>query len=203
MSDRMQPRRIASVVEGHGELQAAPVLLRRLAAEIAPNTWVDFPSPYRISRNSLLVAGGIERVVDLVVRATTGVSGVLVLLDADDDCPAGLGPDLLARAQATRPDVPVAVVLPNREFEAWFLAAAVSLAGYQGLAQNLEVPPNPERPRGCKEWLSKHRTDGQPYRPKSDQAGLAATFDLHLARANSPSFDKLWRDVEYLISGKR
>ncbi|GIH70075.1 DUF4276 family protein [Sphaerimonospora thailandensis] len=195
--------RIATLVEGHGEVEALPVLLRRLALEIAPELWVDVPEPRRVGRDSLLTARGIESAVDQVVSNIEGVTGVLVLLDADDDCPANLGPALQARTRAARPDVPSAVVLANREFEAWFLAAASSLGGRRGLARDLQVPPDPERPRGCKEWLTKRRVDGRPYDPTKHQAGLAAVFDLGLARANSPSFDKFWREVEYLITGNR
>jgi hypothetical protein len=57
-------------------------------------------------------------------------------------------------------------------------------------------------PRDCKGWLSAHRTDGRAYKPASDQAALAAAFDLRMARANSPSFAKLWRDLERLLTGQ-
>jgi hypothetical protein len=55
-------------------------------------------------------------------------------------------------------------------------------------------------PRDRKGWLSRHRTDGHDYRPVADQAALSALFDMALARQNSPSFDKLWRDVERLVT---
>ncbi|MFC4009898.1 DUF4276 family protein [Nonomuraea purpurea] len=199
----MKPLRIASVVEGFGEVAAVPELLRRLAAEIAPDVWTDFPQGRRKGRDQLIVPGGIESVVDEVVRKTRDVAGVLVLIDADDACPAALGPELLDRARGARPDVPLAVVLANREFEAWFLASAVSLRGHQGLPIDLQLPSDPERPRDCKGWLTKHRVDGTPYNPVRHQTGLTARFDLAMARKNSPSFDKFWRDVEYLITGKR
>lgn len=126
-------------------------------------------------------------------------TGVLVLLDADDDCPAELAPALLARARDARKDRPASVVLAKREFEAWFLAAAPSLRGRRGLAADLALPPDPELPRDCKGWLSRHRSDGRGYKPTADQAALAAAVDLRLARTNSPSLDKLWRDLERLV----
>ena len=79
------------------------------------------------------------------------------------------------------------------------MAAAPSLAGRRGLATDLTVPAGLERRRDCKGWLSEHRTDGRSYKPASDQAALAAVFDLHLARKNARSFDKLWRDLERLL----
>ncbi|WP_432978099.1 hypothetical protein [Dactylosporangium sp. CA-233914] len=89
--------------------------------------------------------------------------------------------------------------MANREFEAWFLASAPSLSGQRGLAKDLAVPADAEQPRDCKGWLSERRVDGRPYKPTADQAALAAVFDIRLARENSPSFDKLWRDVERLL----
>lgn len=94
----------------------------------------------------------------------------------------------------------VAAVLPTREFEAWFLAAAPSLAGHQGFGTDLAAPSAPETIRGCKEWLSKRRPGGMPYKPRQHQPGLAAIFDLALARANAPSFAKFCRDVERLLA---
>ncbi|MGN9894906.1 hypothetical protein [Micromonospora sp. L31] len=82
-------------------------------------------------------------------------------LDADDHCPADLGPRLLHRAQAARPDVKVCVVLANREFEAWFLAAAKSLGGLRGLPDVLEPPAYPEAKRDAMGWLSE-RMAGHP-----------------------------------------
>jgi hypothetical protein len=93
------------------------------------------------------------------------------------------------------------MVLANREFEAWFLAGASSLSGHRGLADDLQVPVEPEKPRDCKGWLSANRTDGHSYKPAADQGALAAALDLGLARANSESFDKLWRDLARLLRG--
>jgi hypothetical protein len=154
----------------------------------------------RVSRGKLLAAGGIERAV-LAAAQRAGTSGrVLVLLDADDDCPAELGPTLLKRAKVARSDVPLSVVLAKREFEAWFLAAAASLAGHHGFASDLSAPADPERIRGAKEWLREHRTDGRPYKPTVDQAPLASVFDIGQARSSSPSFDKFCRDVQTLLN---
>jgi hypothetical protein len=84
------------------------------------------------------------------------------------------------------------------EFEAWFLAAATSLAGQRGLRADLVPPPEPEAKRGAKEWLAANRTDGYAYSETTDQAALAAVFDLDQAR-RADSFDKCFRDVERLL----
>ncbi|WP_335983874.1 DUF4276 family protein [Streptomyces sp. CA2R106] len=195
---------IASVVEGEGEISALPVLLRRLMYQA--QIWdADIQPPFLVDRGRLVRPGGLEAAVEALARRVPAdyPGGVLVVIDADDDCPASLGPSLLARAVAARPDRRTAVVLANREFEAWFLAAAPSLGGRAGLAEQLEIPANSETLRDCKGWLTHHRRDGVRYRPRLDQAALADGVDLDLARANSASFDKFCRDVTYLITGKR
>jgi len=190
---------VATLVEGQGEVAALPVLLRRMAAETAPDVWLDLPRPYRLGRGSLLAPHGVERAVAALAEQGGPAAGLLVLLDADDDCPAELATALLPRVGATRPGGRNSVVVANREFEAWFLAAAPSLQGKRGLAAELPQPADPELPRDCKGWLSQHRVDGHDYKPTADQAALAAAFDLRLARKNSPSFDKLWRDVDRML----
>jgi hypothetical protein len=99
----------------------------------------------------------LESVLSVVGRqaaAAGGNTAALVLLDADDDCPAELGPGLLGRARMAQAALPVSIVLANREFEAWFLAGAPSLSGQRGLAPGLQVPAEPEKPRDCKGWLT-------------------------------------------------
>ncbi len=187
--------RLGAVVEGHGEVRAVPVLLRRMLAEIRPGSAVRIPTPVRYPRSRLLRTGELERAVVLAAEQAGEGAAVLVLIDADDDCPAELAPSLLRRVRGRLADRPSTVVLAKREFEAWFLAAARSLRGYRGLPQDLEPPTDPEGVRGAKEWLA-HRMGR--YRPTLDQPALAAIMDLEEAR-RAPSFDKLWRDLERIF----
>jgi len=196
----MSGRRLACIVEGHADADALPVLLRRIAARIAPAAGVDFLVAAREPRHRVVRPGELERVVELAARRAPGAA-LLVLLDADDDCPAVLGPKLLARACAARGDRPIAVVLACREFESWFLAAAASLCGVRGLRAQVEAPAQFEQIRGAKEWLTRHMEPGRAYSETADQAALAARLDLDAAR-RSPSFDKLWREVERLLGSE-
>jgi hypothetical protein len=192
------PPTVASIVEGDGEVPALPKLLHRIAAELGvPNLLT--PTPMRIPRGKITIVGGIERAVAAGALRVPAKGGVLVLLDADDDCPAEYGPLLLARATAARPDKQVSVVLANREFEAWFLAAAPSLAGQFGFPAEFPRPRNPETPRDCKGLLTKARPKGQPYKETVDQAPLTSVFDLKMAREHSDSFDKFYREVSRLL----
>jgi hypothetical protein len=203
MTEGWSPATIVSVVEGDGEVYALPKLLHRIAAEVGVPVLT--PTPDRKPRGRLTSDGGIERAVTAIAARATGPGGILVVLDSDDDCPAELGPRLLARACKARPDKRVSVVLAKREFEAWYLAAAPSLAGQHGFPDPFPLPSDPECPRDCKGWLSKARTHGLKYSPTVDQAPLASAFDLKMARANSPSFEKFCREVVFLlgISGRR
>jgi len=126
-----------------------------------------------------------------------GRGAVLVLIDSEDDCPKDLVPEFLLRARAARSDMRISVVLAKQEFEAWFIAAAPSLAGKRGLPADLEPPPDPEGIRGAKEWLAE-RMSAFSYSETVDQAKLTAAFDLESART-SPSFDKCYREVTELV----
>lgn len=121
---------------------------------------------------------------------------ILVLLDADRDCPATLGPALLARSRRQRSDREHSVVLANHEFEAWFVAALASLRGQRGLSTDAPESDAPEEVSGAREWLSRHMA--RRYSETLDQAAFAATMDLDQA-TRAPSFDKLRRDLVKLF----
>lgn len=188
--------RIATIVEGHGDVAALPILLRRIAAHLG--TAVDIPRPIRVKRQQILKAGELERAVELAALRAKASKRILILLDADQDCPKNLAPKLLHRATVVRPDNAIRVVLPKTEYEAWFLAAADSIAGQRGIDSGATAPAQPESIRNAKGWLSKRMPPGRPYSETLDQPALTAAFDLKAARA-APSFEKLWRDVVWLL----
>ena len=193
---------IGYIVEGHGEVEAVPILIRRLALQIDPTLYVNIPPPIRISKSKLVKEGELEKAVELIARKVAPAGAILVLLDSDEDCPATLGPTLLARAKLARSDLPVTVVLAKHEYEAWFLAAAPSLRGQRGLRDDLERPNDPEAIRGAKEWLSDRMPDNQSYVETLDQPAFTKSFDLDQAR-QSDSFDKCRREVERLLRDLR
>lgn len=192
-------QRIASIVEGHGDVRAVPILLRRIAQRLFPGSAVEFLRPIRVGRYKIIKPGELERAVELAARQTGDRGSILILLDAEDDCPAELGPALLERAIDARRDRDIRVVLAKREYEAWFLAAIGSIAGSRGIDQRAAPPDDPEMIRDAKGWLTAHRPSGWIYRETLDQPALSAIFDLEAARA-APSFEKLWRDVSRLLS---
>ena len=201
MSQPWRQVTIASIVEGDGEVRALPKLLHRIAAELGVPLLTP-KTPMRIPKSKLTAPQGIERAVAAKASEVTGDGGILVLIDADDDCPAEIGPQLFTRACTARPDKSIAVVLAKREFEAWFLAALPSLAGKYGFPDDLPLVASPETPRDCKGRLTRTRVQGLSYKETVDQAPLASLFDMKMARENSPSFGKFYRDVARLLGAQ-
>jgi hypothetical protein len=190
-------RRIAVIVEGHGEVQAVPVLLRRVLALRDPATAWEVKPPIRVHRDKFINdTYEFRRHLLLAAGKAGGNGAVLVILDADDDCPKRLGPELRERAVRIASHIAIHVVLANREYEAWFLACADALAGHRGLPSDLAPPEDPEGIRGAKEWLSK-RMGG--YDPRLDQAPLTSRIDIAAAQRRSRSFRKLIKDLDSLF----
>jgi len=192
---------IVPIVEGQSEMEAVPVLLRRLLSE--RQRWdIQVDRPVRIPRNKVVKEGEIERAVVLAKRNRKKCDAVVVLLDADEDCPAELGPELLSRIIKAYGDLPAAVILAKSEFEGWFLGSLESLRGIRGIADNAVSPANPEEIRGAKERLSQFMVN-RTYVATDDQPAFAAKFDLSSACQRCPSFDKFMRDFERLINWRR
>jgi hypothetical protein len=120
---------------------------------------------------------------------------VLILIDADEHCPARLGPELLAHAREVNPTVDMACVLAKVEYETWFAAAAESLSAYLDLPDGFTASESPEDMRHGKAWVRGYFR-GTRYIETQDQPGMTAAMDLALCRRRSPSFEKLCRELE-------
>jgi hypothetical protein len=174
------PPCIASIVEGHGEVEALPFLVRRILSEQNPPCFADVPRPRRVPKGSLIK-------LEVAGNQIQAQGAILVVIDSDGEPPCVIGPQLLARAKAARADTPIGIVLPHCEWENWYLAAAESLAGCRGLLPDIAAPEHPESIRGAKEWLTKRMHPGRAYSPTADQAALAASLDLASAKRAPPS----------------
>jgi len=192
--------KIAAIVEGYGECEAVPILIRRIARTIDPGFVPKVFPPLRVPASRIMKEGETERSVDFAARKLQGQGGILVVLDCDWDngCPAMDGPALLKRAMDVRGDLPIAVILAKKEFEAWFLAAAESLRGKHGLPNDLQSPARPEDIRGAKEWLSDKMPYGRSYAETTDQPAFTDLFDIGMAR-RADSFDKCYREIERML----
>lgn len=192
---------IASIVEGDGEVSALPVLLRRLSDWIPASEYPQPLPPIRVRRDRFLNRNDEFRKQLLLAASKCGEQGwILVVLDADDDCPATLANAVYQRAQQYVAHRRLSVVIANREFEAWFIAAARSLDGYRGFRVPQGVV-DAEVPRDAKGWLRGH-IDGGVYREVVDQPALAAMIDLQQAFDNSRSFRKLCTEWKTHVAGR-
>ena len=185
---------IAPIVEGQGEEQAARILLQRIVSTVNPSLIARINPPIRVKSGSFINDPAyLSRYVALgAAKAAQSHGFVLIMLDSEDYCPATLGPELLAKAQNVRPDVPMIVALAYREYETWFVTAAKSLRGRRGLPNDLVPPENPEAYRDAKGWLGRQMPSG--YDPVIDQASFTSNFSFCEA-AKNPSFRRLLRRV--------
>jgi hypothetical protein len=200
---------IAPIVEGQTEQGCVEPLLHRIWVELLHQPErLQVVEPFRSQRDTLVHANG-QVLTDGIQKAFLKLQQkkrkdaeaqllLLILLDAEGDCPATLGPRLLQTARLARSDADIACVLAKRELENWFKAAAASLAGMCGLPNDLSVPANPEEGSGDA-WLTRQiqRQDRRrKYTKPADAVELARRMDLQLCRDHSPSFDKLCRELE-------
>lgn len=193
---------LTSIVEGEGEVSAFRVLLQRLGPHIAPAVPLDVRRPHRLPKSKMQNRRGeLEKAARIALSGLGEEARLIVLIDADDDCPAELSPELLNRELSWVSPVQAAVVIAKLEYESWFLASAESLSGKRTLSADLKSPNNPEAaPRDAKGWLSKRMAPHKIYKSTHDQAPLSAALDIELVRSRSASFDKLCREVQRLLT---
>ena len=191
---------IAPIAEGKGEVEAVPILLRRLYQESHRSGVLVVNPVIRIKSASFLNEEAyFRRYVELASRKAQAQpqGNVLILLDCEDDCAGKLGPQLLARACRVHSQMRFTVVLAHREYETWFLAAASSLRSVGGLPADLEAPAHPEAIRGAKEWLAARMPGG--YDPPNHQLIFTEHFSFAQAAA-VPSFARLRRKARTFFS---
>ncbi len=132
----MSRLRVAPIVEGHGEVAAVRILVQRIWTELYGGDYAEVIQPIRRPKSKLVKENELERAVRLAtlklgLPAKSDLpSLILILLDANGDCPAELGPDLLDRAREASGHMDTACVIAKVEYETWFVAAAESLAGF-------------------------------------------------------------------------
>jgi hypothetical protein len=184
---------VVPVVEGHGESTAVPVLLRRISWELGWSHQV--APPFRVPRSDLVDPIKLSRAVAVASRHVRGPGGVLVLFDADDDCPVELNgklQDVVRDAHRS-----VEIVAANREFEAWFLASISTLCQHEAVQSDATYANDPERPRGAKEQLAKLMVT--PYREVRHQPAFCSLIDLETTWRNSRSFRRLLSALQRLL----
>jgi hypothetical protein len=187
---------ILPLVEGHSEVEAVPVLLRRLLASLDA-FHIEVARPFRVKRTRILREGEIERALIQGLRSRSNVQGVLVILDQDDD-EAELLEQALEKRGRQKTSLPLRVVAAERELEAWFLGSKEALRGVRGIRSDARAPTEPESIRGAKERLSRNMQDRR-YVEVDDQPAFAERMDFDLATERCRSFRRLTQAVEQLV----
>lgn len=192
------PLRIQVIVEGQGDENAILRLLTKIWAELGGD-YLEPLRPFRQPQGTLRKEEGLHRAVNaawiqLSYRATPQTrKALLLLMDSEGQCPAQLAPKLLGWAKQARSDADIICVLAHPMFETWFAACASSLAGYNDLPADLATPANPEAQGLGKGWLKKHLA--RKYQEPIDQPKFVSKMDIPTCRANSPSFEKLCKEL--------
>lgn len=188
----LKPEELICIVEGHGDEIAVPLLVRRIAFVLDPSAMIRC-RPWRNSKGALLKPEGLERNIVIAARRYPEARGILVVIDADRDCPALVGPELLKRAVRARSDLRIGVVLAKCEYEAWFIAAIQSLGVHPDLRLNPKPVDSPEEIVGAKEWLATHMRSGK-YVETRHQPAFTNIMDLNAAQ-RTRSFCKLVSEI--------
>ena len=89
------------------------MLIRRIASVLAPLSPPTVLRPIRVRRHRILKEGELERYVSLASARVEEGGGILILLDANGDCPARIGPAIVERARAVGFGRPIEAVLAN------------------------------------------------------------------------------------------
>jgi hypothetical protein len=192
--------KIYPIVEGHGEVTAVPVLLRRLVHDHAHCYQVQIGAPLRRTESAFRREADVQNSVRLAL-AQEDCAGILLLCDGEDDCPVERGAQIGAWARNVADGVPLEVVIAYREYETWFLSAIESLRGHCNIALDAAPQVNPEARRDAKGTLEEYMRRGASYSPAIHQARLSAVFDLAVAHRRNRSFRKFAKAVGNLLRG--
>ena len=164
---------------------------------------------YDISRLNAIPAKGkanlVSKFEQLIGYALhENCAAILVLVDADEECPLEESARLVERAAALNLNVPVAIVYANSEYETWFICSlsedeSEGIRARLGIPASVSAPENAESIRGAKEWLINNMSRDLKYQETEDQENLTHHIDIDLTHGRSRSFRRLCHAVEELI----
>lgn len=149
---------IFPIVEGHGEIDAVPLLLRKVLHEELHIFDLQIANPYRLPRSKIGKFGSelasAIKLGGLKIAGTRG--GVMIIADADDDCPADMHALFVEFCRENAFGFPVAFVLANREYEAWLIACGQAMRGHNSVRDDAYSHNDPETIRGAKGFCARN-----------------------------------------------
>jgi hypothetical protein len=195
--------KIVPIVEGEGEVSAIPKLLFKILYAMERYD-ILVGDPINASGcDNLKKSGGLETYVKYA-WLQKDCSGILVLMDADEDCAKTLAEGFSVRIRKMGAKHPVVSVIANYEYETWLLASVESIAGHDfegkpGLPAGLQSPENVETLSGIKGWFTARFPKGRPYKETEDQPAMTRLIDIEIVRQRSRSFRRLCHAVEQIV----
>ena len=189
----MRERNIIAIVEGRGDERALPALIRRILHERLLRYDIG-TGKSQVAKGKDNLVGKFEKFVEYAMDDNP--SAILVLVDADEDCPVELASSLARRAAALNAPVPIAIVCSKSEYETWFICSLSDSEG-DGIRRNLGLrpsvvcPENAESIRDAKGWLTDRMPRNRRYSPRTDQDDLTHHIAIELVHEKSRSFRRL------------
>ena len=192
---------IVPVVEGDGDVAAFPALLSRILLENhnRPDVLVAH------GRRGVVKANGRSNLVNKLERFLQhaqnkpNCDAILVLLDADNDCPVILGQQLSQRCEQMGTKCPVHIVCARQSYESWFLASLDTVKGNSIVPHTATLSGYAEAVQNPKQWITALLPQGQAYKETTHQAAISSFIDLDLAHKNSRSFRRLCHALGQLL----
>ena len=199
----MSRLRVAPIVEGHGEYASIRILLDRIWCEHFNGDYIEVLKPTRQPKGRLKKEDGLanairfarEKLTNPPASSESDPALILILIDADNDCPGEWGPRLLEWGKKSASDLDIACVLAVIDYETWFAATAESLKSYLDLPSSFVASVDAEKSRHGKRWVE-GLFRGTKYSPTTDQPRMTSAMDLAICREHSPSFNKLCCEFE-------
>lgn len=180
---------IGLVIEGHGENGAVQALVKKLLKRDKVYGLRVDTDAYRMSADQMTNDKKMSKV--MATMRTRGAGAVLIVRDADDECPVTLASSIIAAATRVAPDIPVEVVIADREYETWLLSSVETLRPFPTILDSVEWDADWERKRDAKGELTRLMSKGNSYKPTTNQKSFTELLDLELVETRSRSFRKM------------
>lgn len=190
-------KKVLVIVEGDGEVKAAPHLVRRVLTEVCGHFDRQIETHRRKGIDHLR-ANDWANLKRYLAAAYLENMPVLWMLDCDDDCAVKVVNELHAQAKALGIQQPLAFCLWVREYETMFLYDHQNVALKLGIPE-FAAPQVPEDRRGAKELLSAAMPRGRAYKERIDQLPLTAVVDLNRLRNSYRSYRHFENAIKWLV----
>lgn len=193
----MPSHKLHLIVEGPGDKEAVPLLVRRI---------LQAHQLHHVELTTPQVSGGLlvtrKRFIDRWPYALMKKCPILWVLDCEDSCVVDEARTFeKAIHELGRHDAqPTKFAFFYREMETLFLAEEKALRNFYGLKPEIQISPQVILRRNAKGEISKLLPAHRAYKETTDQAKIAAKLDLEQCRKVSRDFRHLEKAVLDLVN---